>query len=120
MKKINHFFDKTNLLLVYPVMSAVVFVMAFCTFYFLGEYVGSSLGTNLIITLKISGVLGVIMGLPITCLVYLGRKSAEFWAESKIVAEKIDKAETDLELSKIWDTDLRALSRKANGTPHYY
>lgn len=120
MKKLNYFFDKANLLLVYLVMSAVVFIMAVGTFYFLGEYVGSSLGKNVIILLKVSGAMGAIMGIPTTCMVYLSRKSAEFWAESKVVGEKIDKAETDLELSKIWDTDLKALSRKASGTPHYY
>lgn len=119
MKKINTFFDKASLLLVYPVLSAIIFVIAFCTFYFFAEHIGSTLGQNVIILLKISAVMSAMMGIPFTGLVYMGRKSAEFWQAAKVLEEKIDKAETQKELQSLYDNDLKELRRKASGAPHY-
>lgn len=116
MKKLNTFFEKSHLLLVvYPVMTSVVFIMFFTMFHFLGN----DLGSGWVVTLKCSLIMGFIIGAPVTAMVSMGRKNTKFWDEAKIVEDKIEKADTQDELRVLYDEDVKRLSNMAFGHPQY-
>ena len=116
MKKINYFFEKSHLLLVYVVMSFVVFFIFFSMLHFLGNDLG---GSGWIVTMKFSLIMGAIISLPVTAMISSGRKNTKFWDEAKIVEDKIEEAETKDKLRVLYDEDVKKLSNMAFGHPQY-
>ena len=114
MKAYNYFFDKVNLLIVYLVTVLAISLIGFSGFYFI---VGTELG--MIGALKISLILGAIMGLAFTGMVYMSRKSDEFWREFGELEKKVEKAETYEEVKSLHNEDLKKVWSKASGLPHY-
>ena len=113
MKAYNYFFDKAHFLLVYIVMSFVISVMAFSMIYFLGAEI------DIVITLKIALIMGAAMGLGFTSIVFMSRKSDEFWREFGELEKKVEKAETYEEVKSLHNEDLNKVWSKASGHPHY-
>jgi hypothetical protein len=118
MKKINNFFDKANLLLVYPVMATFVSIITFFSLIILGRAVGAPEQPDIIL-IKISLLMGLMMGLPVTAMIYMMRKSAEFWKMAEEVGKKVDDAETKDELRHIMDNEFVELRKRSGGGIHY-
>lgn len=96
------------------------FIISFIIFLFLGFVVFSFFppmtSKNILV---ISSVMSAMFSLLIVLLVFLNRKSDEFWEEAKIVQTLIDEAKTKDEIRSIYNNQFKDLRKKQMGQPHH-
>ena len=117
MKTINNFFDKTSLWIVYPVMAISMAIFVF----FIFRLMSIGLETPFLPTvplIKVSLILGAIMGLLFTLTTSMTRRSTKFWNAAEVLEEKIDEERTRVGLKELFDKDFQELRNLANGGAH--
>jgi hypothetical protein len=110
--KINTFFEKTPLILMY-----VIFTLISGLFMFLILKIFDLKALNILI-FKISLAYGIVMGLFFILILDSLRKSKIFWKEAEIIGKLIDAAETKEEINNLngqWSLFIKL----ANGAEHY-
>jgi len=107
-----------KILFKYPLW--VSFVIFFVVFLFLGFVVFSFFPPmTRTIMLVVSSVMSAMFSLLIVLLVFLSRKSHEFWEEAERVQTLIDEAKTKDEIRSIYNNQFQDLRKKQMGQPHY-
>jgi hypothetical protein len=110
--KINTFFEKTPLILMY-----VIFTLISGLFMFLILKIFDLKALNILI-FKISLAYGIVMGLFFILILDSLRKSRIFWKEAEIIGKLIDAAETKEEINNL-NVQWSLFIKLANGAEHY-
>lgn len=118
MKRYNDFFDNAPYWKVF--LFGIIFFGA-VTFGFFYCIVEKSMPEfTKLIMFKMSGVMGGLMGLLYTLIVYMSRQSAKFWVAAKDLENKLNEADTPEKIRVLIVEGFESLKKLASGTPHYY
>jgi hypothetical protein len=116
MKRINHFFEKASLWKVYVVGWFLTGLFMASMFYLLPS--SPALDMSLGKCLKVGAMAGLMFGGMLTAMTSMMRKSSVFWEFAHEVEDKVEKANTKVELESIFENEFQELKKMSMGIPH--
>ena len=111
MEKLNDFFEKSHLILVFIFLSLFSAVITYGMLNLLGNFGESQIPASRVFMGSL--VLGAIMGAGFTGMIYLMRKAQQFYQDCNILEDRVKSAQTREELGELFQNDFKALKKRA-------
>jgi hypothetical protein len=116
MKKLDNFFNNTNLFVVFLITVVLSALVGWLIFIVLGNLLGTE-PIPIKDCLMMALFMGVMCAMATTLLISMGRQSEIFWKQAKIVKEMVEQEETTSGLESIYHNEFEALKKLSSGRP---
>jgi len=111
MEKLNDFFEKSHLILVFIFLSLFSAVITYGMLNLLGNFGESQIPASRVFMGSL--VLGAIMGAGFTDMIYLMRKAQQFYRDCNTLEDKVKAAKSREELGDLYFRDFTELRKRA-------
>ena len=111
MEKLNDFFEKSHLILVFIFLSLFSAVITYGMLSLIGGFGKLQISAPMVFMGSLA--LGAIMGVMFTSMIYLMRKAQQFYQDCNILEDRVKSAQTREELGELFQNDFKALKKRA-------
>jgi hypothetical protein len=111
IQKLNDFFEKSHLILVFIFLSLFSAIVTYGLLSLIGGFGKLQISAPMVFMGSLA--LGAIMGVMFTSMIHLMRKAQQFYQDCNILEDRVKSAQTREELGELFQNDFKALKKRA-------